>query len=70
VQNNLRKKKYEKDQGWQIKWILRQRDLPGYDLLSRPNEKQNRCPGLEDESGPLFDGAKRQNGENQNTAQA
>src|ERR1700687_2106359 len=70
VQNNLGKKKYEKDQGWQIKRILRQRELPGYELLSRPNKKQNRRSGFEDESGPLFDSAKRQNGENQNTAQS
>jgi hypothetical protein len=70
VQSNLRKKKYKKEEGWEIKRILRQRELPGYELLSRPNEKQSRRPGFEDESGPLFDSAKRQNGENQNTGQS
>src|ERR1700751_1861672 len=70
AQSNLREKELEKEQGWRVQRVSRQVELPGHKLFSRPNKKKTRRTGLEDECRPLFHRTKRQDRENQNTAQA
>ena len=64
AQTNLREKEHEKEQGWRVQRVSRQLELPGNKLLSRPNKKQNRRTGFEDERRPLFDCTERQDREN------
>src|SRR6266851_2564496 len=70
AQSNLRDDEPEKEQCWQVQGVLRQLNLPGGELLSRPNNEQQCCTSLEGESRPFIDRPEGQYRKNQEGAKA